>query len=64
MSALGDVPARTAGALGLVLAYGAGAWLVVLHHAQGGHERAEPPLLLHVAGMVVRGQSIRKNLRR
>jgi len=48
MSALRDVPARTAGALGLVLAYGAGAWLVVLHHAEGGHEGSEPPLLLHV----------------
>ncbi|HYM63399.1 MAG TPA: multicopper oxidase domain-containing protein [Gaiellaceae bacterium] len=29
------------------LAFGVGLWLVVLHHAEGGRERAEPSLLLH-----------------
>ena len=47
MSMLRTVPARTAVALGIALAYGAGLWLVLLHHAEGGHERGEPALLLH-----------------
>jgi hypothetical protein len=41
------LPIRTLVALGMFLAYGAGAWLVVVHHAEGGHERSEPGLLLH-----------------
>src|SRR3712207_8402270 len=31
----------------LVLGYGGGLWLNVLHHAEGGVERNEPPMLLH-----------------
>ena len=31
----------------LVLAYGGGLWLTLLHHVEGGHERNEPSLLLH-----------------
>src|SRR4051795_12643652 len=34
-------------AFALVLAYGGGLWLKVLHIAEGGYERHEPPLLLH-----------------
>ena len=34
-------------ALTLALAYGGGLWLNVLHTAEGGYERNEPPLLLH-----------------
>jgi hypothetical protein len=30
------------------LAYGAGCWLILQHHAPGAHEHGEPPLLLHV----------------
>ena len=41
------IPLRMIAALGVALAYGAGFWLVVLHHAEGGHERSEPGLLLH-----------------
>jgi FtsP/CotA-like multicopper oxidase with cupredoxin domain len=33
--------------LGAALAYGAGFWLVLVHHAEGGHEAGEPALLLH-----------------
>jgi FtsP/CotA-like multicopper oxidase with cupredoxin domain len=33
--------------LALSLTYGVGLWLVVLHQAEGGHEHAEPSLLLH-----------------
>lgn len=41
------MPLQTALALGVALAYGGSAWLVVLHHAEGGHERREPALLVH-----------------
>jgi hypothetical protein len=41
------IPRSTTAAVGIALAYGAGFWLVLLHHAGGAHERAEPPLLLH-----------------
>src|SRR3954464_4879900 len=34
-------------AFALVLAYGGGLWLNVLHVAEGGYERNEPPLVLH-----------------
>src|SRR4051812_9007160 len=34
-------------AFALVLAYGGGLWLNVLHIAEGGYERNEPPLILH-----------------
>src|SRR4051812_24413491 len=34
-------------AFALVLAYGGGLWLNVLHIAEGGYERNEPPLVLH-----------------
>src|SRR4051795_2191501 len=34
-------------AFALVLAYGGGLWLKVLHVAEGGYERNEPPLGLH-----------------
>src|SRR3954468_1038157 len=34
-------------ALALVLAYGGGLWLNVLHKAEGGVERNEPPFVLH-----------------
>jgi hypothetical protein len=37
----------TAALLGVSLAFGGAFWLVLLHHAQGGHERNEPGLLLH-----------------
>jgi hypothetical protein len=37
----------TIAVLGAALAYGAGFWLVLLHHAEGGHEAGEPGLLLH-----------------
>ena len=47
MSMLRAVPIRTSVLLGGALAYGAGFWLVLLHRAEGGHERGEPGLLLH-----------------
>src|SRR3954464_962019 len=31
----------------LALAYGGGLWQTLLHHAEGGHERNEPSLLVH-----------------
>src|SRR4051794_36003083 len=34
-------------AFALLLAYGGGAWLNILHTAEGGYERNEPPFLLH-----------------
>src|SRR3954447_14045889 len=34
-------------AFALVIAYAGGLWLNVLHTAEGGYERNEPPLLLH-----------------
>src|SRR3954453_9368644 len=34
-------------AFALVLAYAGGLWLNVLHPAEGGYERNEPPFLLH-----------------
>jgi hypothetical protein len=34
-------------AFGLVIAYLGGLWLTVLHAVEGGHERNEPPLLVH-----------------
>src|SRR4051794_32389788 len=34
-------------ALGAVLAYGVGFWMVAMHIVEGGHESGEPPLLLH-----------------
>lgn len=34
-------------ALALALAYGGGLWIVMIHAAEGGHERGEPTLLLH-----------------
>jgi hypothetical protein len=34
-------------AFAIVLAYGGGLWLNVLHAAEGGYERNEPPLILH-----------------
>src|SRR5215213_9403662 len=34
--------------LSLALAYGAGAWLVYLHHAEGHEESGEPALALHI----------------
>src|SRR3954467_6333831 len=34
-------------AFALVLAYGGGLWLNVLHVAEGGYERNEPPFVLH-----------------
>src|SRR6185503_5033952 len=34
-------------AFAVVLAYGGGAWLNVLHTAEGGYERNDPPFLLH-----------------
>ena len=37
----------TIAVLGAALAYGAGFWLVLVHHAEGGHEAGEPGLLLH-----------------
>jgi FtsP/CotA-like multicopper oxidase with cupredoxin domain len=43
--------ARTRGltslVLGPALAYGAGLWLVLVHHAEGAHEHGEPGFLLH-----------------
>ena len=47
MTAWMRLPLRTAIALGVALAYGGSLWLVALHHAEGGHERGEPALLLH-----------------
>ena len=38
---------RTTLLLGVPLAYGGTLWLILLHVAGGGHERGEPPLLLH-----------------
>src|SRR5215210_6325694 len=34
-------------AFALLIAYGGGAWLIVLHGAEGGTERNEPGFLLH-----------------
>src|SRR4051812_13091240 len=34
-------------AFALLIAYGGGLWLNVLHTAEGGYERNEPPFLLH-----------------
>src|SRR3954447_16821171 len=34
-------------AFAIVLAYCGGLWLNVLHHAEGGVERNEPPFILH-----------------
>src|SRR4051812_49506926 len=31
----------------IALAYGGGLWQTLLHHAEGGHERNEPSLLVH-----------------
>ncbi len=31
----------------VAIAYGGGLWLLFLHHAEGGHERNEPSLVLH-----------------
>lgn len=31
----------------LAIAYGGGLWLTFLHHVEGGHERNEPPFVLH-----------------
>jgi hypothetical protein len=41
------VPIPTVAALGVAMAYGVSLWLVLLHHAEGGHERNESALLLH-----------------
>jgi hypothetical protein len=37
----------TVAALGAAIAYAVSLWLVLLHHAEGGHEHNEPALLLH-----------------
>src|SRR4051812_5168534 len=34
-------------AFALAIAYGGGLWLTFLHHLEGGHERNEPPFVLH-----------------
>jgi hypothetical protein len=34
--------------LGALLCAGGTAWMVLLHHAAGAHERGEPPLLVHM----------------
>ncbi len=34
-------------AFALAIAYGGGLWLTFLHHVEGGHERNEPPFVLH-----------------
>src|SRR5687767_1383758 len=34
-------------ALAVVLAYAGGLWMTLLHHAEGGTERGEPPLVVH-----------------
>jgi hypothetical protein len=41
------IPAATIAALAAALSYGAGFWLVLLHHAEGGREHSEPGLVLH-----------------
>src|SRR4051812_10996660 len=42
-----SVPARSLAAYAIALAYGASFWLVLLHGAEGGRERHEPPFLAH-----------------
>ncbi|HUR84868.1 MAG TPA: multicopper oxidase domain-containing protein [Solirubrobacteraceae bacterium] len=34
-------------AFAIAIAYGGGLWLTFLHHVEGGHERNEPPFVLH-----------------
>jgi FtsP/CotA-like multicopper oxidase with cupredoxin domain len=34
-------------AFAAAIAYGGGLWLTFLHHVEGGHERNEPPFVLH-----------------
>jgi hypothetical protein len=41
------VPIPTVAALGAAIAYAVSLWLVLLHHAEGGHEHNEPALLVH-----------------
>src|SRR4051794_2059672 len=36
--------------MGVILAYGVGAWMVLLRHFQGGHEHAGPSLVTHWLG--------------
>jgi hypothetical protein len=44
---LSRIPIPTVAALGAAMAYAVSFWLVLLHHAEGGHERNEPALLVH-----------------
>jgi len=44
---LRSVPFKTAAAVGAAMAYAVSFWLVLLHHAEGGHEHNEPALLVH-----------------
>src|SRR5215210_7636078 len=44
---LRSVPIPTVAALGAAMAYAVSFWLVLLHHAEGGHEHNEPALLIH-----------------
>ncbi|HEV8686537.1 MAG TPA: hypothetical protein VGQ84_04625, partial [Gaiellaceae bacterium] len=38
---------RQAAGRAVLLTYALGFWVVFLHHAEGGHEHGEPPLLVH-----------------
>src|SRR3954454_3410440 len=42
-----EVPARSLASYAIALAYSASFWLVLLHRAEGGRERHEPPFLVH-----------------
>jgi Cupredoxin-like domain len=44
---LKSVPIPTVAALSAAMAYAVSFWLVLLHHAEGGHEHNEPALLVH-----------------
>ena len=47
MLRLRSVPTPTVTALAAAMAYAVSFWLVLLHHAEGGHEQNEPALVVH-----------------